>query len=711
MKKIIFDNKINLLYLFISFFCLVFLLGLDNISFQNTKWLHIGEPSMHQLGWYFFKNDIWRFPFGSNPNYGIEFGSSIVFSDSIPILALLFKPFKPIISGNFQYFSFWYFLCFFLQLYFSFKIIKKITNSVPHSFIGSFFFLIAPIFIYRINLHAALSGQWLLLFTLYLGLTQNIYKARLQWIFLIILSSLIHFYFTGMIVAVYALLRLFNLRFKKENFYKLIKDFLIISTLLFITLYLAGYFEIRSVDSLSANFGKYKLNLLSIFDPVNSAAKISWSWFLPDIKLPKEAEIEGFSYFGLGQLLMFLFALVLFFNKNFNKNLISIKDNKEIKFFFLVSFIFTLWALSNKISLGTITLLEIPLNKYILGAFSIFATSARMFWIVNYFLLILSIIIIYKCFEGRKSLLIIGIFLTIQLADTSAGLKNYIRSFTPLKETIILKDSIWGDLFGKYKVVKTTFPISWSKLFTRFAYLTEHHKIKKTNIVSFARVNRQAVAKARYNLYDNFRKKNLAPDTVYIVDDLNHLRHLKYLFENENVGFFYRDGIWSMVMNEKARMNDNEKIIFSEIKTKLLKINSEKNINFNEKDNYYGFGWSHNMGKPGVWSEGYNSTLLFRVDKTDDDLKLEIYCNPYTTKKNNTLEFDIYVNNSFNKSMKLNNKQGEKFEILIEKDSIKNNEIKIDFEFKNPIAPFEVLESPDSRKLGMLIKKIKISPV
>jgi len=164
-------------------------------------------------------------------------------------------------------------------------------------------------------------------------------------------------------------------------------------------------------------------------------------------------------------------------------------------------------------------------------------------------------------------------------------------------------------------------------------------------------------------------------------------------------------------MNEKARMNDNEKIIFSEIKTKLLKINSEKNINFNEKDNYYGFGWSHNMGKPGVWSEGYNSTLLFRVDKTDDDLKLEIYCNPYTTKKNNTLEFDIYVNNSFNKSMKLNNKQGEKFEILIEKDSIKNNEIKIDFEFKNPIAPFEVLESPDSRKLGMLIKKIKISPV
>ena len=61
--------------------------------------------------------------------------------------------------------------------------------------------------------------------------------------------------------------------------------------------------------------------------------------------------------------------------------------------------------------------------------------------------------------------------------------------------------------------------------------------------------------------------------------------------------------------------------------------------------------------------------------------------------------------------MKLNNKQGEKFEILIEKDSIKNNEIKIDFEFKNPISPYEVLESPDSRKLGMLVKNITINPI
>ena len=40
-----------------------------------------------------------------------------------------------------------------------------------------------------------------------------------------------------------------------------------------------------------------------------------------------------------------------------------------------------------------------------------------------------------------------------------------------------------------------------------------------------------------------------------------------------------------------------------------------------------------------------------------------------------------------------------------------NDEIKIDFKFKNLILPYEAFESPDSRKLDILLKNIKISPV
>ena len=323
----------------------------------------------------------------------------------------------------------------------------------------------------------------------------------------------------------------------------------------------------------------------------------------------------------------------------------------------------------------------------------------------------MSIVIIFKCFSKKNSLLIITLFLIIQVTDTSAGIKHRVNLLTNLYESSSLKDQIWDDLFQKYKTIKSTYPKNYS-LVHSFSYLMEKHDIEKTNIVKLARINRKAAAEAKYHLYDNFRNKNLAADVVYIIYDQGHLKHLKYLFKDENVGFFYRDNIWAMVMDEKTRMNESDKKAFNEMKPKLLAINEKKNLIFRDSDNYYGFGWSHNLGKPGIWSEGSTSTLFFRTDKNYGDLKLEISCKPYITKKNKFSEFDVYVNDTFNQNIKLtNNDQDEKIEILINKKLIENNEIKIDFNFKNLVSPYEVLESPDSRKLGILIKNIKVSSI
>jgi len=714
MKKFFFENRINFLFLFISLLCLVSMQGMENISPFSIKWTHTADkfnrdPAIYQTAWYFFLNDIWRFPLGSNPNYGMGISSSIVISDTIPILSFFFKSLKLFIPENFQYFSFWFFVCFYFQLFFSFKILNKFTNSVSYSLIGSFFFLIAPIFLYRLQWHHALAGQWVLLFALHLGLTQKIDKAKWSWLFLIILSSLINVYYMGIVSVVYTLFRIFNLKFEKESFFKLVKDFFIFAIPLLLTLYVVGYFEIGPGDTLGVGFGIHKLNLLSVFDSATHGK--SWSWFLPDIKLSEGEEIEGFNYFGLGQILMMLFALALFLNKNYKKNLLLIKNNKEIKIFLIISLFLTFWALSNKIAFGSYTLVEIPLNKYFYGALSILKGTGRIFYIVNYLLVIVSILIIFNCFNKKNSLLIITLFFTIQIVDTSAGIKHRINMLTPINTEIRLKDQLWDDLFKKYKILKTTYAKNYTHLFWDFSYLMEKYNMEKTNVVAFARSTRKASAETRYYIYDNLREKKLEPNTVYLVNDLGHLRHLKYLLKNEDVGFFYRDDIWAMVRSEKKRMNNKDKEVFKNIRPKLLEINEKKSIYYENGDNYYGFGWSHNFKKLGIWSEGPISTLFFRTDKNYGDLKLEVSCIPYITKKNNILELDVYVNNTFTKNIKLAKKNlDKKIEILINEKLVKNNEIKIDFNFKNPVSPYEVLESPDGRKLGILIENIKIIP-
>ena len=200
------------------------------------------------------------------------------------------------------------------------------------------------------------------------------------------------------------------------------------------------------------------------------------------------------------------------------------------------------------------------------------------------------------------------------------------------------------------------------------AYSMEKYNIKKTNLVVQARINRESAAKTRYNLYNSFRKKSLSSDSIYIIDNLGHLKHLKYIFKNEDVGFFYRDNIWLMVMSEKHRMNENDKKAFNSIKPKLLELNESKNLNFKDNDVYNGFGWSHNSGKVGIWSEGPNSTLFFRTEKVYGDTKLMIVCTPYINKKNVFSEFDIYLNDLFYQNIKLENRGAdETIEILIGK--------------------------------------------
>ena len=704
------NNKIYFLFFIISFAFLLSVVGLENISVKNTEWLHQGnDSSLPQMSWFFFKNDIWRFPLGSNPNYGIELGSSIVFSDSIPILALIFKFFKFFLPENFQYISIWYFICFYLQLYFSYKILEKFTKSTLYSFISSIFFLVTPILIWKLQVVPALTGQWILLFAIYLGLTLKVEESKLAWFFLIILSSLINFYFLVMVLGSYSILRLMNFSFEKKYIIKLSKDFIIIFPILVMVMYIVGYFEIRLVDTLSLGFGRDKLNLLGIFDSTNNIDKISFSWILPDINLSRGEETEGYNFFGLGQIIVVLLAFYIFFKKKYYDNLNLIKKSKEIKAFFIISLFFTIWALSTKISIGPFTIIDIPLNKYIYGLLSTVRPTGRLFWIVNYFLLIISLIIIFKCFDKKKSTIIILLLLSIQIADTSSGLKD--RLFITYDKNKLLKDQIWNELFAKYKIIKSTYPENYSSTFNTISYTLERHKVQKTNIVKLAKINRKKVAEAKYNLYQNFRNKNISNDTIYLIDNLAHLRHLKYNFKNGNVGFFYRDNLWLMVLNEKELMNKSDKKEFNELELKLLEVNENKNLNIKNKDSYYGIGWSHNFGKLGIWSEGEISTLLFKVENIDNDLQLEINCSPYINKINNHMEFDVYVNNTLNKTIKLNNKNEELLKLKIKKDLIKNNEIVIDFKFKNLISPFEVLESPDSRKLGILVKNIKINVI
>ena len=177
-----------------SLLAFLLIVGPRVLDFQNIAWLASGDPATHYLGWAFFRHSPWSFPIGLNPDYGMDISSSIVYSDSIPLLAFLFKPFQSFLPEPFQYLGLWALICFVLQAYFAWLLVGLITQDFWQKLLGMGFFVFAPPMLYRLGVHAALASHFLLLAGLYLVMSAKDKGPRFGWTGLLSIAVLVNFY-------------------------------------------------------------------------------------------------------------------------------------------------------------------------------------------------------------------------------------------------------------------------------------------------------------------------------------------------------------------------------------------------------------------------------------------------------------------------------------------------------------------------------------
>ncbi|MCX6112671.1 MAG: DUF6311 domain-containing protein, partial [Proteobacteria bacterium] len=169
------------------------------------------DPIMNFLGWHFFRFEDWTFPLGLIKNFGTPDGSSLVYVDSIPLLALPFKLLRGILPPIFQYAGLWLLSCYVLQGFFAWLLAKKITSNLISRIVITLFFTISPIMLYRADRHEALTGHWMILAAIYLYVisveklisVEKINKdinspCLIRWTLLLVATSLVHFYLCAM---------------------------------------------------------------------------------------------------------------------------------------------------------------------------------------------------------------------------------------------------------------------------------------------------------------------------------------------------------------------------------------------------------------------------------------------------------------------------------------------------------------------------------
>jgi hypothetical protein len=210
-KVFLFSVLIGFIY-FLSYNCLYILNPADVI------WL-LRPPDVAQafLGWLYFKGTpFMQYPLGLNPDYAMLAGNSIIWTDSIPILAFVFKYVRWFLPHPFQYFGWWMLICIILQYYFAAKLLStKITCNLT-ILLGALLFLFTDNLVLYFRIAGgqfSLASQFLILASLYFALRRKFLFRH--WLCLILLALLIQVYIACAVITIF-IFDLIGRVYKKE---------------------------------------------------------------------------------------------------------------------------------------------------------------------------------------------------------------------------------------------------------------------------------------------------------------------------------------------------------------------------------------------------------------------------------------------------------------------------------------------------------------
>lgn len=438
---------------------IILLSALVFISIYGTKvlnptyvdWLlEGGDLSCHYLGWKAYRMSAWHFPIGMADRLAYPYQTSVIFTDSIPLLAVPCKILSPLLPANFQYFGIWGIGSFILQGLFASRIIKKYIDEPLTIILTSILFVYAPVMIWRMYGHTALAGQWILLLGLEPIFNYKNYNAHPKRLYLIvssmgILSSATHIYFvamSGMILLGICFMDIAQNRNAKHTG-QMAMLYLISVTA---TIGLLGGFN-SGMDSASSGLGYYSMNMNALFNPQG------WSIFLQTFPLQTDGQYEGFAYLGFGCILLLFVATIIVLGEENSQD----KQKNEAHLYIalsIVAIISYVFALSPTITLGSHLIATLNCPVWMTNLWSIFRSTGRMAWTVDYIIMFCSIIVVGKQLNKRMLLILCVLVLIFQVTDIHtilASKYDYFSKQMTYASPLTRKD-FWGQIAKNQRI-------------------------------------------------------------------------------------------------------------------------------------------------------------------------------------------------------------------------------------------------------------------
>lgn len=467
------------------------------------------DIQQHYAGWLFYRQSAKNFPLCVTTAVNAPQGISIAYTDSIPLLAALCRPFANWLGGTFQYFGWFTLVCFVLQGGFGALLCGLFAQGYFLPLLGDLLFITSPILYERAFRHTSLGAQWIVLAVLYLYFRlrrENRYTSPALF-FLNILAIGIHPYFLPMTYAVtFALLLEYavHTRCWKGPTLFLTGNLVCTAGLG----WLLGLFYGTATSGGQALYGYFSMNLNALWNPVGVNGTL-YSRLLP-AQNQVNGNYDAFAYLGLGVLIALPVVLVLF------RRAVHVLLRRHWALF-AVCVILTLFAISNVITANGVTLATIPLPGKLVQLCSVFRSGGRLFWPVYYLLILVSFAGIARL---PRTWLWILLVVAVQVWDVSPGLwQRHLDMKAALQEESFpsgMQSNFWQSAAAHYTHLVSVQGLQDDALHLAL-YAADHGMT--TNDPFAARYDAAALERERQTVLTELSSGIVRQDTLYLFEE------------------------------------------------------------------------------------------------------------------------------------------------------------------------------------------------
>lgn len=392
----------------------------------EVSWLlNEGDSFQHFIGWHFFRREAWSWPLGSLTTLASDINTSIVFTDSIPLLALPLKLFHAWLPDPFQYLGLALLINLTLNAAVACHLLLRCKLPWLAALLGAALFAALPAVTLRglgAHGHEALTAHWLILLATQLVLFHSRVSVgnAVQWLILLAAAVMVHFYLFFMVGVLWAgWWTSAGWRLARCGPWRVWLMTGALTPLLIIGLMWAvGYFQLGRQTLVTGGYGYYSAELLTFFNPLNAwlfdVGLNSLSALWPGWKTPVNGQHEGYAYAGFGVILIWLVALYVLIRDGVMANLRALFGAAK----WLLGLVIGLYifALSDRVVIGS-QVLDLHYQKLIGPLSDYLRASGRLAWPLLYTLLLGALVWLSRRLSPLRLCLLLVLAVGVQLAD------------------------------------------------------------------------------------------------------------------------------------------------------------------------------------------------------------------------------------------------------------------------------------------------------